>query len=212
MLAIIVASIAMVALYKYIPIPITPLMLTRHISEGEPIHYQWTPLEKISPGLPLAVVASEDNLFASHNGFDFEQIRIAQAEAAQGKRLRGASTISQQTAKNIFLWNGRSWLRKGLEVYFTLLIEGIWGKRRIMEVYLNCIEMGKGIYGATAVAEKHFGKHPSELTRAECALIAATLPNPRLYSSKKPSKYMRQRQNAILRNMRNIGKVEYEKK
>lgn len=209
MLALFLSSIAITILYKYLPVPLTPLMLTRHISEGEPIHYKWTPLEEISPALPLAVVASEDNLFTTHNGFDFEQIRIAQEEAARGKRLRGASTISQQTAKNVFLWNGRSWLRKGLEVYFTLLIETIWGKRRIMEVYLNCIEMGHGIYGAAAVAEKNFKKAPSKLTRAECALIAATLPNPRKYSSKKPSKYMLKRQKTILQNMRNIGKVGF---
>ena len=209
MLALFVSSIAITILYKYIPVPATPLMLARHIGEGTPINYKWTPLEEMSPTLPLAVVASEDNLFTTHHGFDFEQIRRAQEEAAKGKRLRGASTISQQTAKNVFLWNGRSWLRKGLEAYFTLLIETIWGKRRIMEVYLNCIEMGDGIYGAAAVAEKNFKKHPSKLTRAECALIAATLPSPRTYSSRKPSKYMLRRQKAILKNMTNIGKVVF---
>ena len=184
-------------------------MVSRYIFEDTPINYKWTPLEDITPNLALAVVASEDNLFTTHNGFDFEQIRIAREEACKGKRQRGASTISQQTAKNIFLWNGRSWLRKGLEAYFTLLIEIIWGKERIMEVYLNCIEMGNGIYGAAAVAEEHFKKQPSKLTRAECALIAATLPNPRRYSSKKPSKYMLNRQKSILRNMKNIGAVKY---
>ena len=209
MLATILSSIAITILYKYIPIPATPLMVSRYIFEDTPINYKWTPLEDITPNLALAVVASEDNLFTTHNGFDFEQIRIAREEARKGKRQRGASTISQQTAKNIFLWNGRSWLRKGLEAYFTLLIETIWGKERIMEVYLNCIEMGNGIYGATAVAEEHFKKQPSKLTRAECALIAATLPNPRRYSSKKPSKYMLNRQKSILRNMKNIGSVKY---
>lgn len=209
-LALILLSIAIVILYKYVPIPATPLMISRNISEDTPINYKWTPLEDISPNLALAVVASEDNLFTTHHGFDFEQIRIAREEAQKGKRQRGASTISQQTAKNVFLWNGRSWLRKGLKAYFTLLIETIWGKQRIMEVYLNCIEMGNGIYGASAVAEKHFKKHPSKLTRAECALIAATLPNPRVYSSKKPSKYMLRRQKAILKNMQNIGVVKFE--
>ena len=209
MLATILSSIAITILYKYIPIPATPLMVSRYIFEDTPINYKWTPLEDITPNLALAVVASEDNLFTTHNGFDFEQIRIAREEARKGKRQRGASTISQQTAKNIFLWNGRSWLRKGLEAYFTLLIEIIWGKERIMEVYLNCIEMGNGIYGAAAVAEEHFKKQPSKLTRAECALIAATLPNPRRYSSKKPSKYMLNRQKSILRNMKNIGSVKY---
>lgn len=210
MLLIFVSSIAIVILYKYIPIPVTPLMLERRISEGSPINYRWTPIDKITTDLPLAVVASEDNLFTSHNGFDFEQIRIAQEEARKGKRLRGASTISQQTAKNVFLWNGRSWVRKGLEAYFTLLIEAIWGKERIMEVYLNCIEMGNGIYGAAAVADEHFGTTPDKLTRAQCALIAATLPNPRKYSSKRPSKYMLRRQKAILKNMKNIGRVRFD--
>ena len=210
MLLIFVSSIAIVILYKYIPIPVTPLMLERRISEGCPINYRWTPIEKITTDLPLAVVASEDNLFTTHNGFDFEQIRIAQEEARKGKRLRGASTISQQTAKNVFLWNGRSWVRKGLEAYFTLLIEAIWGKERIMEVYLNCIEMGNGIYGAAAVADEHFGTTPDKLTRAQCALIAATLPNPRKYSSKRPSKYMLRRQKAILKNMKNIGRVRFD--
>ena len=210
MLLIFVSSIAIVILYKYIPIPVTPLMLERRISEGSPINYRWTPIEKITTDLPLAVVASEDNLFTTHNGFDFEQIRIAQEEARKGKRLRGASTISQQTAKNVFLWNGRSWVRKGLEAYFTLLIEAIWGKERIMEVYLNCIEMGNGIYGAAAVANEHFGTTPDKLTRAQCALIAATLPNPRKYSSKRPSKYMLRRQKAILKNMKNIGRVRFD--
>ena len=210
MLLIFVSSIAIVILYKYIPIPVTPLMLERRISEGSPINYRWTPIDKITTDLPLAVVASEDNLFTSHNGFDFEQIRIAQEEARKGKRLRGASTISQQTAKNVFLWNGRSWVRKGLEAYFTLLIEAIWGKERIMEVYLNCIEMGNGIYGAAAVADEHFGTTPDKLTRAQCALIAATLPNPRKYNSKRPSKYMLRRQKAILKNMKNIGRVRFD--
>ena len=209
MLALFLSSIAIVVLYKYVPIPGTPLMLSRKITDGAPINYQWTPLSKISPNLALAVVASEDNLFTTHGGFDFQQIKIAREQAEKGKPLRGASTISQQTAKNVFLWNGRSWLRKGLEAYFTLLIEFIWGKERIMEVYLNCIEMGNGIYGAGAVAKHHFRTTPAKLTRAQCALIAATLPNPRRYSSRKPSAYMLKRQKAILKNMKNIGKVEY---
>lgn len=211
MLALIIASIAIVVLYKFVPPPVTPLMLERKNSDDAPIHYYWTPLEDITPDLALAVVASEDNLFTSHNGFDFEQIKIAREEAEKGKKLRGASTISQQTAKNVFLWNDRSWLRKGLEAYFTVLIELIWDKKRIMEVYLNCIEMGDGIYGAAAVAKFHFKTTPAKLTRKQCALIAATLPNPRRFSSKKPSNYMLKRQKAILKNMQNIWKVEYDK-
>ncbi len=185
-------------------------MIIRHIQDDAPIHYDWTSLETINPELTLAVVASEDNLFTKHNGFDFEAIKLAHEEAKKGKRLRGASTISQQTAKNVFLWNGRSWFRKGLEVYFTALIEVFWGKERIMEVYLNCIEMGNGIYGAKAVAKHHFKKTPDKLTRAECALIAATLPNPRKFNSAKPSKYIKNREKTILKFMKNIGKVEFK--
>ena len=200
----------MVALYRYIPVPVTPLMLTRNIDEGTPINYTWTPIEKISPNLVQAVVASEDNLFMEHDGFDFKQIEIARREAEAGKRLRGASTITQQTAKNLFLWQGRSWLRKGLEAYFTVLMEQLWSKKRIMEAYLNCIEMGDGIYGAAAVAKINFKTTPDKLTKEQCALIAATLPNPRKFNSAKPSKYMKQRQNAILKNMKNIGPVKFE--
>lgn len=200
----------MVALYRYIPVPVTPLMLTRNIDEGTPINYTWTPIEKISPNLVQAVVASEDNLFMEHDGFDFKQIEIARREAEAGKRLRGASTITQQTAKNLFLWQGRSWLRKGLEAYFTVLMEQLWSKKRIMEAYLNCIEMGDGIYGAAAVAKINFKTTPDKLTKEQCALIAATLPNPRKFNSAKPSKYMKQRQNAILKNMKNIGPIKFE--
>jgi monofunctional biosynthetic peptidoglycan transglycosylase len=202
--------ICLVALYRYIPVPITPLMLTRNIDEGTPINYTWTPIEKISPNLVQAVVASEDNLFMEHDGFDFKQIEIARREAEAGKRLRGASTITQQTAKNLFLWQGRSWLRKGLEAYFTVLMEQLWSKKRIMEAYLNCIEMGDGIYGAAAVAKINFNTTPDKLTKEQCALIAATLPNPRKFNSAKPSKYMKQRQNAILKNMKNIGPIKFE--
>lgn len=211
LIAFLVLSIIWVVIYKYIPIPGTPLMLNRYINDDAPIHYNWQPIEKISPHLALAVVSSEDNLFTTHNGFDIKAIKQAQEEAKQGKRLRGASTISQQTAKNVFLWNGRSWVRKGLEAYFTVLIEFIWGKERIMEVYLNCIEMGNGIYGASAVAKHHFNTTADKLTKKQCALIAATLPNPRKYSSAKPSKYMQKRQADILKLMKYIGKVDYNK-
>ena len=206
-----ILSIGSVIIYKYIPIPGTPLMLIRHIEEGAPINYQWTPIEEINPDLALAVVASEDNLFMQHNGFDFKQIEIARKEAEAGKRFRGASTISQQTAKNIFLWHGRTWLRKGLEAYFTVLIEFFWDKKRIMEAYLNCIEMGNGIYGAKAVAAKNFGTTPDKLTRNQCALIAATLPNPRKFNSAKPSKYMQKREQDILKNMKNLGTLNLYK-
>lgn len=210
LLTAILLPIGLVAVYRYMPVPVTPLMLARNIEEGTPINYSWTPIEKISPHLVLAVVASEDNLFMQHNGFDFKQIEIARREAEEGKRLRGASTITQQTAKNLFLWQGRSWLRKGLEAYFTVLMELLWDKKRIMEAYLNCIEMGNGIYGAAAVAKKHFNTTPDKLTKEQCALIAATLPNPRRYNSAKPSKYIQQRKTAILKNMKNIGNIKFQ--
>ena len=210
LLTAILLPVCLVALYRYIPVPVTPLMLTRNIVEGTSINYTWTPIEKISPNLVQAVVASEDNLFMEHNGFDFKQIEIARREAEAGKRLRGASTITQQTAKNLFLWQGRSWVRKGFEAYFTVLLEQLWSKKRIMEAYLNCIEMGDGIYGAAAVAKINFKTTPDKLTKEQCALIAATLPNPRKFNSAKPSKYMKQRQNAILKNMKNIGPVKFE--
>lgn len=195
------STIAAVVVYKWMPVYITPLMITRSIENDDEMQHKWVPIEEISENMALAVVSSEDNLFMSHSGFDFDQIQKAIEEAEKTGRQRGASTISQQTAKNVFLWNGRSWVRKGLEAYFTVLIELIWGKERIMEVYLNSIEMGPGIYGAEAVAQAHFGKSASKLTRREAALIAATLPNPLKYSSKNPSKYMRKRQRQISRLM-----------
>ena len=201
-----ISSILAVVAYKFIPVYYTPLMLTRLYDQhkaGKPfkLDHTWVPLSEIAQPLVQAVVASEDNLFLDHNGFDIEQIQKARDEAEKGKRVRGASTISQQTAKNVFLLPTKSYIRKGIEAYFTLLIEWIWGKERIMEVYLNSIEMGDGIYGVEAVAEQHFGINAYNLTRADCALIAATLPNPRRYSSKTPSPYMRKRQRQIMHQM-----------
>jgi len=192
-------------------------MLTRSIEQLKgkrkiQIEHQWISLSGISPNLVQAVVASEDNLFLVHNGFDFEQIEIAQQEAAAGRRLRGASTISQQTAKNVFLFPARSWIRKGLEAYFTVLIEFVWGKERIMEVYLNSIEMGDGIFGAQAVAKAHFQKSAGELTVPEAALIAASLPNPREFNSSKPSAYLLKRQAKITSLMSNIMPIDFDVK
>ena len=149
-------------------------------------------------------MASEDNLFLKHSGFDLEQIQKAQLEAQEGKRQRGASTISQQTARNVFLWQQRSWLRKGLEAYFTFLIEKIWGKERIMEVYLNSIEMGRGIYGADAVARINFNTTPDRLTRDQCAYIAVSLPNPLERDSAHPTAKMRRMHKTILKRMKQI--------
>lgn len=209
--AFVILSISWVLVYRFVPVPATPLMYIRKISEGININHEWTPIESIAPDMQLAVIAAEDSYFMQHRGFDWNQIEKAQDDAKKGKKLRGASTISQQTAKNVFLWNGRSWIRKGLEAYFTMLIELFWSKERIMEVYLNSIEMGEGLYGIAAVAKANFNKVPAKLTRKECALIAATLPNPRKFSSKKPSKYTRKRQASIIKNMIYIERTKLHK-
>ncbi len=204
------SSILAVILYRFLPVPITPLMLIRcgqQVADGREIRlvHDWVPLESISASLPQAVWASEDQNFLKHHGFDFDAIKQAIDEAQRGGRTRGASTISQQTAKNVFLWPSSTWLRKGMEVYFTVLIETLWSKQRIMEVYLNSIEMGDGIYGAEAVAREHFGCSAEALSRQQCALIAATLPNPLRFDSANPSSYMYRRQTQIMRQMRNLG-------
>ena len=205
--------LAVVAL-RFLPVYFPPLMFIRcyeQMTEGKSLKmkHHWVPLNKISPSLPMAVMASEDAKFLKHHGFDYQAIEHAAERSRKHpeKRKLGASTISQQTAKNVFLWPGRSWVRKGFEVYFTALIELMWPKERIMEVYLNSIEMGDGIYGADAVAEEHFGTDALSLTKSQCALIAATLPNPRKFSSKNPSAYMRKRQAKIMREMKYVDKL-----
>ena len=205
-----VSSILAVVAYRWVPVYVTPLMVIRcvqQVSRGEKIRlrHHWVPLDEgMSLYMPIAVMASEDQLFLNHRGFDFKQIGSAVKERREGKRSRGASTISQQTAKNVFLWPAHSWVRKGLEVYFTCLIEIFWDKHRIMEVYLNSIEMGDGIYGADAVAWQHFLRSAKDLSRANCALIAATLPNPLKMSSAAPSAYVLRRQSWIMNQMRHI--------
>ena len=204
------STIFAVVVLRFIPVYFTPLMFIRcfqQVAEGESmtLHHHWVPIDEISEHLPVAVMASEDQRFLLHHGFDYDAIEKAAKRNIQGgKHKLGASTISQQTAKNAFLWPGRSWVRKGFEVYFTALTELLWSKQRIMEVYLNSIEMGDGIYGADAVAEYNFGKKAEDLSRSDCALIAATLPNPRKFSSKNPGRYMRKRQRQILSNMKFI--------
>ncbi|GAB2762187.1 monofunctional biosynthetic peptidoglycan transglycosylase [Actinomadura fibrosa] len=201
----------MVVLYKWVPVPFTPLMAIRYFEHpDEKIRHDWVPMEEISPNLPLAVVASEDQNFASHNGFDYDAIKKAIEESKRRKKSRGASTISQQTAKNVFLWPHRSWFRKGLEVYFTFLIELIWSKERIMEVYLNSIEMGKGIYGAEAASQAWFGKPAARLTQYEAAALAAVLPNPRVYRANPASSYIQQRKGWIVRQMNNLGRLKLD--
>lgn len=203
------SSILAVIAYRFIPVMATPLMFIRcfeQIGDGEHVklHHSWVSLGEMPPSMPVAVIASEDQNFLHHHGFDYKAIERAARDNMDGGRLRGGSTISQQTAKNVFLWPGRSWLRKGLETYFTFLIELFWSKQRIMEVYLNSIEMGDGIYGVEAVAEQHFNCTAGELSRADCALIAATLPNPRRFNSASPGAYMKKRQRWILRQMNAI--------
>lgn len=206
----IASTIVAVVAYRFIPVYLTPLMLLRCVeqvrnNENLKLRHHWVGIEDMSSDMPLAVMASEDQRFLEHHGFDFDAIQKAVERNKSSNRKYGASTITQQTAKNVFLWPGRSWLRKGLEAYFTVLIELMWSKERIMEVYLNSIEMGDGIYGLSAVAVEHFGKQAGVLSRSECALIAATLPNPRRFRSKNPSSYMIKRRERILKEMRNLS-------
>ncbi len=203
------STILSVILLRFVPVFFTPLMFIRcceQMKEGRELKlsHSWVSIDKMSASMPVAVIASEDANFMKHHGFDYKAIEHAAKRNMQHpeKRKLGASTISQQTAKNVFLWPGRSWVRKGFEVYFTALIELFWSKQRIMEVYLNSIEMGDGIYGVEAVANEHFNTTAHELSRAQCALIAATLPNPRRFSSKHPSVYMQKRQARIMKEMK----------
>jgi monofunctional biosynthetic peptidoglycan transglycosylase len=207
-------SIVSVIIFKWVPIPFTPLMVIRIIefkSDNQDAIYShdWVPLEEISPNLQKAVIASEDGNFLKHSGFDFEAMQKAFKNNQKGRKLKGGSTISQQTAKNVFLWQGRSYVRKGLEAYFTVLIELIWGKKRIMEVYLNSIEMGNGVYGAQEAARHWYRKEAKNLTKREAAGIAAILPNPRKYKATNSSSYIERRKDRIMRVMRHVGKIEY---
>ncbi len=207
-------SILSVVIFKFVPVPFTPLMAIRVIEnaiDGKEIYFShdWEPLEDISNNLQKAVIASEDGTFLSHHGFDFTAMQKAFKNNERGRRIKGGSTISQQTAKNVFLWQGRSYVRKGLEAYFTVLIELIWGKERIMEVYLNSIEMGNGVYGAQAATQHWYGKDAGSLTKTQAAGIAAILPNPRKYSATGSSSYINNRKAKIVRVMRHIGKIEY---
>ena len=213
-LILFVGSIVLVIAGRIIPIFYTPLMFIRvaeQISDGEKpkIKKDWTSIDEISPNMVRAVVASEDNLFLQHNGFSVDDIKKALEHNQKGKRIRGGSTISQQTAKNVFLWPQRSWLRKGLEAYFTVLIEFFWSKERIMEVYLNVIETGDGIYGVQAAARNYFDTSAEKLTRSQAASIAVCLPNPRKYNPENPSPYIRKRTKHIVDVMKKIGQVEF---
>jgi len=207
-------SIGSVLLFKWIPVPFTPLMVTRAIEnkfEGKEMicNHDWKPLDSISVNLQKAVIASEDGTFTKHWGFDFTAMQKAYKNNSKGRRIKGGSTISQQTAKNVFLWQGRSYLRKAFEAYFTVLIEVIWGKKRIMEVYLNSIEMGDGVYGAEAASLYWYGHNVKSLTKDEAAGIAAILPTPRKYKPVNSSNYIQNRKTKIKRLMRYVGRPDY---
>jgi monofunctional glycosyltransferase len=196
--------VLLVALYGFVPPPLTPLMALRWF-DGAAIRKTWTPLARVAPAVPRAVIASEDNLFCEHAGFDWVAIGEAADDYATGKRVRGASTISMQVAKNLFLWPGRDFARKGVEAYITVFVELLWSKRRIMEVYLNIAEWGDGIYGIGAASRAHFGKAAAALTPREAALLAAVLPNPREWSPDRPTPYIAGRADVILRRVGQLG-------
>lgn len=212
-----ILTVGSVVLYRWVPVPLTPLMLIRCMeqkAEGKEmvLKHKWVSLDKISPKLQLAVVCSEDQNYLKHYGFDFAAIEKAMKSNEEGGKLRGASTISQQTAKNVFLWPGRSYIRKAFEVYFTLLIELFWSKERIMEVYLNSIEMGNGIYGAEAAAQYWFKKPAMKLSKDESAAITSILPNPRKYVANPPGPYIMKRKEWVKKQMSFWGnQLDYNK-
>ncbi|MBL7918487.1 MAG: monofunctional biosynthetic peptidoglycan transglycosylase [Bacteroidia bacterium] len=212
-----IVSIISTIVFRWVPVPITPLMLIRCIEQKQDgkdmrLKHDWVPLEEINERLQLAVVCSEDQNYLRHSGFDWGAIQKAMKQNKKGKRIRGGSTISQQTAKNVFLWPGRSYLRKGLEAYFTFLIELFWSKERIMEVYLNSIEMGDGIYGAEAAANYWFKKSAIKLNKDEAAAIASILPNPKVYKANPPSSYIAKRKAWVKQQMNFWGNdLDYDK-
>lgn len=210
-LLLVLTSIAQVVVLRFVDPPFTAFMAIRQLEalrSGDTafrIAYDWRDLDAIAPSLPLAAVAAEDQNFARHRGFDLQAIERALESNARGGRVRGGSTISQQLAKNLFLWSGRSWVRKGLEAWYTLLIESLWPKQRILEVYVNVAEFGDGIYGAQAAARSYWGKDAAALSGGESARLAAVLPSPRRYSAHRPGPYVQKRAQWIQRNMRNLG-------
>lgn len=198
-----VSSMGLVLLYRFVPVPLTPLMVIRSLESLGGDHFvgiekDWVPMEDISPAVQKAILKAEDYRFFEHNGFDYEAIQKAMKFNQTHKRKKGASTVSQQTAKNVFLWPQRSWIRKGFEAYFTVLIELVWPKERIMEVYLNVIELGHGVYGVEAASQKFFKRSAKDLNSYQASLIAAVLPNPRRFRIERPSIYVMARQRRIL--------------
>lgn len=193
---LVAGPIVAVILFRFVPPPVTPLMVIRAI-EGKGLDHRWRPIDEVAPALPRALIAAEDARFCQHHGFDFDALQKAYENNEAGKKVRGGSTISQQTAKNVFLWPGRSYVRKGLEAWFTVLIEIGWGKKRIMEVYLNSIEFGPGIYGAEAAAQRYFGVGADKLTQTQASRLAAILPSPLKWRVIKPGKYVAKRTQKI---------------
>jgi len=211
-LATAAASIVAVAALRFLPVPLTAFMVGERLAaraDVKPLDQQhdWVPWERIAPYAAVAVIAAEDQKFLAHDGFDFEAIEKAMEDAGRGERLRGASTISQQVAKNLFLWSGQNWFRKGLEAWFTVWIELLWPKQRILEVYLNVAQFGRGTWGIEAASRRYFGKAAASLTRQEAALLAAVLPSPTRYRVANPGPYVRQRQQWILGQMNRLGGV-----
>lgn len=214
-LLLLALSVLQVLALRFIDPPFSSFMAIRQFEawgEGDwgfRIAYDWRDLDAIAASLPVSLVAAEDQNFATHGGFDFKAIEQARADNARGRKVRGASTISQQLAKNLFLWSGRSWVRKGIEAWYTLLIEALWPKRRILEVYANVAEFGDGIYGAQAAARSYWRKDASGLTASESARLAAVLPSPRRYRAGNPGPYVQRRARWIERNVRRIGGTGY---
>jgi monofunctional glycosyltransferase len=211
----VIVSVIWVLLYRFVNPPVTQLMIQRGFErkfagKDWKIDKKWRDFDELSTNLKYAAMAGEDVNFLKHWGFDAKSIQKAYAKNKAGKPVRGGSTISQQTAKNVFLWSGRSWIRKGFEAYFTVLIELLWSKRRIMEVYLNVIEMGDGIYGAEAATRFYYNKSARQLTKRQAALLVAVLPNPRRWTPAKPTVYIYHKQSLILKNMRRIRNLKFE--
>jgi monofunctional biosynthetic peptidoglycan transglycosylase len=204
-LVFLLASVLPVILMRWIPPPTSAVMLARTLGEGRSQDYQWVPLERIAPAAALAVVAAEDQKFPNHRGFDFDAILDAAEDHARGGRLRGASTLTQQVAKNLFLWQGRSYLRKGLEAWMTVLLEIVWPKRRILEVYLNIAEMGERTFGVQAASRRYFARQAANINASQAALLAAVLPNPHRFRVDHPSNYVLDRRDRILQQMSLLG-------
>jgi monofunctional glycosyltransferase len=209
-LSFVILSAGLTITFRLVAPPVSALMVERRIESSESgreysSDYEWVDLNRIAPPMAMAVIASEDQNFLHHHGFDWGAIQRAMEYDEEGKTLHGASTLTQQTAKNLFLWSGRTWIRKGMETYFTVLLEVCWNKRRILETYLNIVEFGDGIYGVQAAAQHYFHKPAAHLTAEEAALLAAVLPNPHRLKANAPSPYVRRRQQWILEQMGHLG-------